>query len=384
MLTAVIIFYLLALTIGLLHLGASAVITRKRMKVADSLKAKARKGGLPKVTILKPLKGLDDQLEENLRSFFELDYPNYELIFGLNSNADPAFGVARKLALEYAHIHVHIEINDFEIGLNPKINNLYNMDAMASGEYILISDSNTRVQADFLNQMMDAIREPEIGLVTATIRGTGAKQVAAVMENLHINSYVSPNVFVADSISGIPVVIGKSILMSRALLKNLGGFAAFKNYLAEDYLLGLRTRELGFKVKTIPALVDNINVNWPLKRFLNRHTRWAKIRRNMHLHHYLIESFSNPVALAAILAMLLRNLPGLELLAGVILIKILHDRYVSGLLGSDLRWYHYLLVPLKDILISTLWVIPFFSYKVNWRENYFRIGRASLLTPGIS
>ena len=381
MLTALIIFYLLAVTVSLLHLGASVVITTKRMKPAGSSKSGTAKGELPKVTILKPLKGLDDQLEENLRSFFELDYPNYELVFGLNSNADPAFAIARKLALQYTHIDVHIVVSDFKIGLNPKINNLYNMDAQASGEYILISDSNTHVRADFLKQMMDAIREPGIGLVTATIRGMGARKVVAVMENLHINSYVSPNVFVADSLSGIPVVIGKSILMSRSLLQKLGGFAAFKNYLAEDYLLGLRTKELGFRVKTIPVLVDNINVNWPIKRFLNRHTRWAKIRRNMHLHHYLIESFSNPVALAVILVMLLQNLLGLELLMSVILMKILHDRYVSGLLGSDLRWYHYLLVPVKDILISLLWLIPFFSYKVNWRENYFRIGRASRLTP---
>ncbi len=379
MLSAVIVFYLFALTVSLLHLAVSAVITRKRMKGNAMATGEEREAKLPRISIFKPLKGLDDALEENLRSYFELDYPDFELIFGLTGSGDQSFDVISKLALEYKLVDTKIVVNDFAVGLNPKINNLYNMDAYATGSYLLISDSNTRVAPEFLKQMISAIAAPEVGLVTATIRGVGAKQFAAIMENLHINSYISPNVFVADSLSGIPVVIGKSILISRSLLSKMGGFAAFKNYLAEDYLLGLRAKELGYRVKTIPTLVDNVNINWSLKRFLNRHTRWAKIRRNMHLHHYLIESFSNPVALASILMLLLRNAIAMELLVGIMMVKILHDRYVSGLLDSDFRWYHYALVPAKDLLISVLWLIPFFSYKINWRENLLRIGRASQL-----
>ncbi len=381
MLETITIFYVFAVIVSLLHLAISLFVTKNRMKNPGLSKDRNNKGHWPRVSILKPLKGLDDRLEENLRSFFELDYPDYELVFGLNNGADPAFGMVRTLMAQYPHIPAQIVVNNHEIGLNPKINNLYNMQTSANGKYILISDSNTRVTADFLRQMISDILPPQVGLVTATIRGTGAVQAAAVMENLHINSYISPNVFVADALSGIPVVIGKSILLSRTLLEKMGGFKTFKNYLAEDYLMGLRAKELGYKIITIPALVDNVNVNWSFKHFLNRHTRWAKIRRNMHVHHYLIEAFANPIALASILALLLHNGPGTEALCGVVFLKILHDRYVSGLVHSDLHWYHYLLVPVKDILISLLWLIPFFSYKVNWRENYFTIGRASHITP---
>lgn len=379
MFTVLLVFYVLVLTFSLLHLAASAIITTKRIKAGREDSARRKLKQNPKVSIFKPLKGLDDRLEENLRSFFELDYSNFELIFGLGAKDDPAFDVVGKLILEYTDVDAKIVVSDFEIGLNPKINNLFNMESRSDGEYILISDSNTRVRPDFLRKMVPAILEVHTGIVTATIRGMGAGKIAAVMENLHINSYISPNVFVADAISGIPVVIGKSILISRNLLQKMGGFAAFKNYLAEDYLLGLRARELGYKVKTIPTLVDNVNVNWSLKRFLNRHTRWAKIRRHMRLHHYIIESFSNPVALSVILTFILHNAWGMEQLAVVTLLKILHDRYVSGLLHSDLRWYQYLLGPLKDLLIGLLWIVPFFSYKVSWRDNYFCIGRSSQL-----
>lgn len=379
MLTIIVAFYIIAITISLLHLAASAVITARRIKNAKNLPVLKKGSDVPSVSVFKPLKGLDDQLEENLRSFFGLDYENFELVFGLSSKADPAYAVVRRLMAGHPHISAKLVVSDFEIGLNPKINNLYNMNASSTGDYILISDSNTRVQPDFLRLMVPAIQEPGVSMVTGTIRGLGARRPAAMMENLHINSYISPNVFVAEALSGIPVVIGKSILMSRRLLEQMGGFEAFKNYLAEDYLLGLRTRELGQQVRFIPAMVDNVNVNWSLKRFLNRHTRWAKMRRSMHLHHYFIESFSNPVALSLILFVLLHNIMGTAQLALVTLLKIMHDRYISHLLGSDLRGYQFLLIPLKDLIMSALWLVPFFSHKVNWRNNLFRIGKKSSL-----
>lgn len=379
-----IIFYGIALAISILHLFVSAYIMTKRLNKRRKFENCTSQTFSPSVSILKPLKGIDDELEQNLRSFFELDYPNFELIFGLENIKDDAYQVVRKLVDEHKHVKAKIVINDFAIGLNPKINNLYNMEGHATGELILISDSNTRVPKDFLKKMIRAIDQPEIGLVTATIRGIGALKPAALMENLHINSYISPNVFVAESLTNIPVVIGKSILISKQLLQQIGGFAAFKDFLAEDYLLGLRVKQLGYQIKTIPVLVDNVNVNWSFKRFLNRHARWAKIRRNMHLHHYIIESFSNPIALAVILSILIRNLFGLELLVTVMFVKILHDFYVSKLLDSDLRWYHFALAPVKDLIISLIWLVPFFSYTVNWRGNNFKIGRFSTLRPAIN
>ncbi|APF18100.1 glycosyl transferase family 2 [Caldithrix abyssi DSM 13497] len=381
MLTVIVYFYALILGISLIHLAVSAVVTARRMKQKPDLKILNELKSLPRISILKPLKGIDDNLELNLRSFFELDYPDYELIFGLQNTDDPALPIVNKLMMAYPGVNARIVVENSEIGLNPKINNLHNMEKYIRGRYVLISDSNTQVKPEFLNYMLAAILKPDVGLVTATIRGIGAKKLAAIFENLHINTYVSPNVFVADALSGIPVVIGKSILISTQLLKRMGGFKAFKNFLAEDYLLGLKTKSLGLKVSTIPIMVDNVNIEWSLKRFINRHTRWAKIRRNMHIHHYFIESVSNPIALAVILALLLHNALGAGLLLLVTLVKMAHDIYLSRLMKSDLKWYHFFLTPVKDLLISILWFVPFISNTVNWRDNYFKIGKRSELRP---
>ncbi len=371
-----------ATLLSLVYLILSAVIIRRRMSRVPPIIIKSA-GREPLITVFKPLKGPDDQLEQNLRSFFEQDYACYELLFGLSAKEDPAYPVVQGLQKEYPDIPVKIIISDYETGLNPKINNLCNMYPYAAGSYLLISDSNTRVNRDFLSRLMEAAGEPEVGIVTATIRGRGAQQLGAVFENLHLNTYISPAVFLADALSGIPVVIGKSILMPVRLLDDIGGFEAFKNYLAEDYLLGLRVRERGYRVKTVTTFVDNINVSWSLKRFLNRHTRWAKMRRHMHLFHYVIESFSNPVALSGILALLLQDGWGGLQFGLVVFLKIGHDIYLSRWIKSDLKWYHYLLSPVKDLMISLLWPVPFISHRVRWRGNTYIIGRKTKLKAAV-
>ncbi len=374
-----IVFYSAALTIALLHLAASALIMRKKFKSVPVQSESGQKFEYPKISILKPLKGMDDNLEENLRSFFNLDYPDYEIIFGLQSSADPAARIALKLLGEFDHIRAKIVIDSSEIGLNPKINNLHNMTPQIRGSYLFISDSNTAAAPDLLNRLMTEFKDKSVGLVTATIRGTGEQTIASAMENLHLNSFVTPNVFAADTLTGIPIVIGKSILISRALLEQVGGFPEFKDYLAEDHLLGLKVKEAGYKNKCAPVFVDNINRSWSLERFINRHTRWAKMRRHMHLHHYIIESLSNPITLSFILFLLLPNWAGLLQLFIISTLKIVHDIYILKLLKKEMEIKYIALIPLKDLLMSILWILPFFSSRLTWRENKFKIKKKTFI-----
>ncbi len=372
-------FYITALTISLLHLAASALIMRKKFKSIPVQSESGQKHRYQKISILKPLKGVDDNLEENLRSFFNLNYPNYEIIFGLQSSTDPAAKIALKLLDEFNHIRAKVVINSFDIGLNPKINNLHNMMPEIQGDFIFISDSNTAVSPDFLNHLMAAFVDKSVGLVTATIRGTGEQTIASAMENLHLNTFVTPNVFAADTLTGIPIVIGKSILITRTLLERFGGFRAFKDYLAEDYLLGLKVKQAGYKNKCVSVFVDNINQNWSLKHFLNRHTRWAKIRRHLHLYHYIIESVSNPIALSFILFLLFPNQAGLIQFLIISALKISHDVYILRLLRSKMKVKFIALIPIKDLIISLLWFLPFFSARLTWRENKFIIKKKTFL-----
>ena len=375
----IIIFLSFAITFSLLHLFTSAIIMNLKIKSEIKNSESKVKNTYPLITILKPLKGIDDGLEANLRSFFNLDYPNYEIIFGLDSYHDPAMEIVRKLQTEYKYVKSKLVVSDYAIGLNPKVNNMNNMFPSAEGEFIFINDSNTRVNKDFLKNLSNEFNNDNIGLVTATIRGVGAKNVTSVWENLHLNTFVAPNVFIAKQFANISIVIGKSILIPRKVLQEIGGFNALKNYLAEDFLLGAKVKELGYEIKTSLTLVDNVNEKISFMRFINRHSRWAKMRRNIDIKHYLLEWFSNPIFASLMIFGYLHNLDGAFILGLVTVIKMTHDFFIMKLMKSDFKWHNVFAVPIKDLAIALIWFAPFFSYRVKWRNNKIKIGRHSIL-----
>ena len=376
---AIILFLSLAITISILHLLASAIIMNHKIKTGLNFDGNIINTKFPSISILKPLKGIDDGLEDNLRSFFNLDYPDYEIIFGMETYRDPAFEIVRKLQNEFKAVKSKLVVNDFAIGLNPKVNNMYNMYPSAIGKYIFINDSNTRVEQDFMKKLVSEFDTENVGLVTATIRGVGAKNLISIWENLHLNTFVAPNVFIAKIFANISIVIGKSILIPKRVLDEIGGFTVLKNYLAEDFLLGIKVKEAGYEIKTSVTMVDNVNENISFEKFLNRHSRWAKMRRNIDIKHYLLEWFSNPIFSSLILMAYLHNLDGEIIFASVTLIKMNHDFYIMKLMKSNFKWHNVFAVPFKDLAIALIWFAPFFSYSVKWRNNKIKIGKNSIL-----
>lgn len=336
---------------------------------------------LPPVSILKPLKGVDDQLEENLHSFFQLDYPEYEIIMGFSDINDEGIDVAERLAQSYPERKSRIIVNHRRAGLNPKINNLMNMYPHARHKHILISDSNVRVSSDYLTDLMHHLQSDGVGMVTSAIRGMEAQRLGAVLENLHLNSFIISSVFAAHKVFRIPISIGKSMLLKKETLRRIGGFERFKDLLAEDHMISEAIRKLGLRVAVSPNFVNNINQNWSVRRFLNRHSRWAKMRKTSNLLYYFSEAFANPIALAALYALILPGVMASTVLASTVALKILLDGLIIAVVRSDLRWYHLALIPAKDILIGFAWLTPFISNTVNWRGNLFKISKHTHLRP---
>ncbi|MFZ1292439.1 MAG: glycosyltransferase [Melioribacteraceae bacterium] len=376
----IIIFFSIIIAIGISYQILSIVILKKIYSKKHKIK-NLEKENYPLISILKPIKGIDDQLESNLKSFYNLDYPNYEIIFGLHTKEDPALQIINNISTEFSKVKTKIVVDNYMIGLNPKINNLYNMFPKSKGSFILISDSNTRVESNFLKSLLSEFDDKNVGLVTASIRGIGAKNIPSIFENIHLNSFMLPSVFTASRIAKISIVIGKSILIPGKILNQIGGFEIFRNYLAEDYLMGVKVEDLGYKVKTSSTFVDNINENLTLKKFLNRHSRWAKMRAKIRLNTYLLEAFSNPIAASFVLTFLLFNNFGIIQFFAISFIKIFLDFSVLKIVKSDIKFYQLLFIPIKDLIIGLIWYIPFINSEVNWRNNIFKIRKNSLLQP---
>ncbi|MFI5293937.1 MAG: ceramide glucosyltransferase [Thermodesulfovibrionales bacterium] len=333
------------------------------------------------VSILKPLKGLDDGLFDNLESFCNLDYPHYEIIFALQNQNDPAHKVVRKIKEKYPLKDITIVVEHCDEGLNPKVNNLIPAYKRAKYDLILISDSNVRVGKDYLADISQHMDDPSVGLVSNMIRGVSGRSLGAVMENLHLNSFIVGSVCFLDKYLKMPCVVGKSMLMRKTDLEAIGGFSSVKDFLAEDYIIGERIHALGKRVVLSCHLINNVNEYWGVKRFLNRHTRWGKLRWHIGGAKYFSELAGNAVFMSFMPVVIMpMSKVSLLLAAAVSSLKIVHDFYIGKKLRADMNPLLYLLSPVKDLIIGFVWFVPILSNTVAWRGNRYIIGKDSVLS----
>jgi ceramide glucosyltransferase len=333
----------------------------------------------PPVTVFKPLKGLDEELEENLRSFFNLDYPVFQLLFCVADSDDPAIDVVRKLCAEFPDRDAELLIGCPAFGLNPKVESLAAMDRRRKHEVILISDSNVRVRLSYLRETVCYLADPGVGLVSNIFVGVGECHRGAIMENLQLNGYIAAGVALA-ALCRVTCVVGKSMLMPVRALEAIGGFAAVRNVLAEDQVIGMRVRKAGYSIKLSHHVIENINRRRSFKWFLNRHSRWFKIRRQLAFPAFVIEPAANLATVGLVWAFSGDSgiaWGGLLLLMGLGVVRdAVQTRWLRG---SFPKLRHLLYSPAKDLLLLPLWFDAFVNRRIQWRGHRFLVGRMTRL-----
>jgi ceramide glucosyltransferase len=360
----------IAIVSTLVSMAAVFWVTRRRRGWPDFT---------PPITIFKPLKGLDEGLADNLRSFFRLDYPTYQLLFGVADDDDPAIPVVRALLAEFPNHDARLVIGAPAFGLNPKVENLAAMDRYRKYSTILISDSNVRVRPSYLRETVCYLAEPGVGLVTNLFAGVGEAHLGGALENLQLNGFVAGGVALAAQM-GITCVVGKSMLMPARVLEAIGGFASVRNILAEDQMIGLKVRKAGYAIRLSHHVIDNVNITRGLKWFLNRHSRWYKIRRRMALPAFLMEPMANLATVGLVWALSGDSgiaWGGLLVLVGLGLVRdAVQTRWLRG---SFPKPRHLLLSPIKDLFLLPVWFDALVSHRVQWRGHRLIVGRYTRL-----
>jgi ceramide glucosyltransferase len=365
----------------LIGLGLTAVMGAAQRRLLAAPRPLAPQS-LPAVSVLKPLKGADAGFEENLASFFRLEYPQFELLFGVDRPADPALAVVQKVAARHPAVPCRIVIDSRRVGFNPKVNNLANLERHARHEVIWISDSNTRVAPATLSDLVAHLEQPGVGLVSSPFRGVEANRLGAASEALQLNTFVMGGVAAVHRLWGGVCVVGKSMLLRRTTLAAIGGFAFLSQFLAEDQVCGEEVVRAGQRVAVTPLCIDNVLGPVPVRAFLARHLRWAKIRRRMNPAAYAGEVLLNPVLLALAGALTLHNRESAALLAAALVVKSGLDALAEHAIGVPRPLLHYpALTFAKDLLVGVAWLVPFFSTTVSWRGNRLRVGPRTLLVP---
>ncbi len=330
---------------------------------------------LPPVTILKPLCGVDPHLEENLRSFFSLDWPHLQIICGALDAADPALAVAQKVAADYPHVDIEIVAGPPEIGLNRKVANLVGMLPHSKHDLIVLCDSDMRARPEYLERVTAPFADPGVGLVTCLYRGVDTVGLASKLEAIGIGAGFAPSVLVAALGGSIRFAFGSTIAMRKSDLAAMGGFEALKDELADDYLLGAGVSKLGKRVELSDYVIDDVMGRQSLRDMWKRRLRWAKTVRAMQPAGYAGSFVTYTTAISMLAATANGFQSGWLIACGALIgLRILCVSIVAALIQQESVMRNLLLLPVSDLLDFALWVASYFGREIEWRGQRYRLG----------
>lgn len=379
-----------ALFLTSLEVIATWIHLRRRRPFRDGLHQQAAscfsRAGASKVSILKPLCGIDDGLRENLEHFTRLDPERYEVIFSIADENDPAVDIVQQLLDEFpaASLRAVIGNRNWRIA-NPKVERLIAAMRVASGEVIFVSDSQVRAEAADINAAVVMLRDRSIGCVSNLFVGDGAQNVGALLESIHLLTFVVPGNAIA-SLAKVPCLVGKSMVLRREALERIGGFEAFADVLAEDQAIALALKKNGYRICLAPTTVRNFVARKTISAAMDRQVRWNKIRYSFSPAMYTSEILLNPLS-CALLALFLSLAAGvLETAAAgtlgiIFLLRLVQTSALARLTGARPLFALAIFTPLQDLMQFAAYFVPFFSDQINWRGNRARLGRGTIILP---
>ena len=336
----------------------------------------------PPVSILIPLAGKDFEAYDNYVSFCRQDYPDYQIVFGVNRAEDSSIPVIRRLIADFPELDITLSVDPTVIGTNPKVNNLHNMLAQARHEVLVLVDSDVRVEASYLGTVVSELHDARMGMVTCLYRAGKAPNLAARIEAVGITGEFAPGVLVAWLIEGISFALGATIATTRKNLQVIGGFHALADYLADDFMLGKLMSGAGFEVKLSSHVVEIVLPPATFMSMMKHQIRWARGIRACRPWGHLGAVITHGTALALLLVLASHGSPmSLALLAAMLLCRLAVVYTVAiRRLGDNLMLRSLWLLPLRDLLGFGFWCLGQVGKTVVWRGKTFKLVRGGKMT----
>lgn len=341
---------------------------------------------LPPVTIFKPVHGMEERLQQNLASFFEQDYPDYEIIIGARSADDPAIVLAGELQRQYPNVKSRIVTSGPPEWPNAKVFTLDKMIRLSSNDYFVISDSDVRVGPDFLRNVIPLLFDRKLGLVSCLYRGDPSADFWSSLEALGMSVEMPSGVVVADMLEGIRFALGPAVAFRRDALDAIGGIATTADYYSDDYVLGNKIWAAGYKVIFCHYFIHHVLTPRPFVRTLGDQLRWMKSTRHSrpwgHIGSGL--TFAMPFGILGFLsaAALGNTSLGLGLLLAAYFNRLVQCLVVGwGLLKDPRALRLCWLYPLRDLQGFLVWAASFLSHTFYWRGEIYRFTDEGRIVP---
>ncbi len=335
----------------------------------------------PPVSILKPVRGGDSQAYECFRSHCLLDYPEYEIIFGVHDPSDPAVALVERLKKEFPGRCIELVVCARELGTNRKVSNLIQMLPAARYDHLLVNDGDIRVQPDYLRRIMAPLADSKVGLVTALYRAVAGQTLGSKLEALSISDFATAVLVAYEIRRGFHYGFGSTLAFSRRVLERIGGFEALAEHLADDHQLGTLIARAGYRIVLSDVVVDTTLPDYSLRDFWDHQMRWARTVRDAsprgHLGLLLVfgvqwAAVSVIAAAGAAWTWALFAVACASRIAALVAaaLGVCHDR------GTLRRLY---LLPIRDVQAVLVWAASYAGRTVVWRGDRFLLKHGRLL-----
>jgi ceramide glucosyltransferase len=336
---------------------------------------------LPGVSILKPVHGLEYQCYSNFASFCCQDYPVYEIIFAVASPFDPAIHIITRLQRNYPGLPISLLIVPVNAP-NEKAGLLAEISRYATGEILVISDSDMKVTPDYLRRVVQPLHDPKVGLVTCAYRGENALNLSARLGALHMGVMFLPSVMVGRKFLNMRFAMGATLALRARDLDDIGGFDSISDFLADDYQIALRISETGKRVVLSDYIVtcqlgeETFYGQW------SREVRWARTNRANRPWEYpgLFPLYT--ITWSTLYALVdVHSIRNWQLLLASIFFRFLSAWIITRSTkdSESARWL--ILLPLRDLVSTLVWLLGSISNRVQWRGRVFEITDEGRMEP---
>ncbi|MBV8282264.1 MAG: bacteriohopanetetrol glucosamine biosynthesis glycosyltransferase HpnI [Candidatus Eremiobacteraeota bacterium] len=372
---------LAAIAYSVVALACVVAFGKRRTAFERGIATGAARTPSPPMTILKPVSGAEPDLFDDLCSFCDQDYPQFQVVFGVPAAADPAAPIVEDVALRFPHVPIVSVVGGASRAANRKVAQLQNMIGQAAHDVLVIADSDTRVDRSYLRALAQAFEGADVGAVTCVYRAAPQRSFASLLGGLAIDDQYIPAVLVA-ALGTVRFCLGATMAVTRRALDAIGGFAPLADYLADDQMLGELVHRQGMRVVIAPYVVEHGVDERDLHALWSHELRWARTNRAARPAGYAgyFLTYAWPPALAFLLVSGMPLAGGVLLGAALALRIAIHyaSRWSLASRMPDGVW----LFPLRDLLGLAVWACCFFGRSVRWRDRDLRIDSQGRIVAG--
>ena len=344
----------------------------------------ARRAFLPPVSLFKPLYGAEPNLETHLETFFQQDYPEFEIIFGARVSTDAGLQAARRVAARYPQVPVRFVLTGEPWHVNAKVSTLELMEKNAAYDIFIVSDSDVQVSRDYIREVVAPFADKSVGAVTCLYRGVADQGLWSKLEAAGMSIEMSAGVLVADLMEGMQFTLGPTMAVRRNCVREIGGFGSLGAYCADDFVLGNAIAGHGHKVLLSTHVIDHVVLNTSFVDSQKHQIRWMKSTRFSRPKGHLGTCLTFSVPFGLLAAVAAWTLGDHRLALGLLAYGVASRALLAVLVGAFVVQDRHLLrtsllYPLRDLLGFFYWVASYGNNEIVWRNQIYRLAPGGLM-----